>query len=541
MIVVKRALVSVFDKRGLESFARGLRRLGVEMVSTGGTAAYLERRKIPVRRLSEYTGFSEILGGRVKTLHPKVHGALLALRDHPQHRQDLAAMGIELLDLVVTNLYPFEETIRRPGIRFSEAIEQIDIGGPAMIRSAAKNFRHVAVVTDPRTYPAILRELARSGGRLSEETSWRLAVEAFRTTARYDETIARYLAGCNGGAGGVEAVPAASHVTRLTSHVSCPPFPSELCLRYLKVQDLRYGENPHQRAALYRLPGAARGRLATARQRHGKELSYNNLLDLHAAWGLVRELGEPASAIVKHGNPCGVATASRLAASFAAALRCDPASAYGGIVALNRPVDRATARALARARFLECIVAPGFAQAALVLLRRKKHLRLMMVKGVGRGASTVRVMPIDGGALAQEDDAQRPAVEELRQARVVTRRRPTAAQRRALAFAWTVAKHAKSNAIVIARGTVTIGIGAGQTSRVASVEDAVRKAGARARGACLASDGFFPMADGVEAAGRAGVRAIVQPGGSIRDAEVIRAADRFKIAMLCTGVRHFKH
>ncbi len=535
MIVVKRALVSVYDKAELDVFARGLHRLGVEIVSTGGTASFLERLKIPVRRLAEYTGFTEILGGRVKTLHPKVHGALLARRDQPEHCQDLETMGIELIDLAVVNLYPFRQTIEREGVRFSEAIEQIDIGGPAMLRSAAKNFQHVAVVCRPQQYAMILNELSRSGGRLREETSWQLAVEAFRTTAEYDESIAHYLEGRSdrsedGGAG-----------VSVKQQVAGPLFPSELALRYVKAQELRYGENPHQRAVLYRLPDAAGIGLASAKQLHGKELSYNNLLDMNAAWGIVRELEEPAAAIVKHTNPCGVAMAKRLDAAYRAAFRCDPVSAYGGIVAFNRTVDRAAAMALSRARFVECVVAPGFAREALPLLRQKKNLRLVAVKASARRQQECQVTMIDGGALTQESDRRQSAAMDVERAKVVTRRKVTVAQRRSLVFAWVVAKHAKSNAIVIVKGSATVGIGAGQTSRVGSVEDAVRKAGARAKGAGLASDGFFPMADGLEVAAKAGVRAAVHPGGSIRDAEVIAAADRHGIAMLCTGVRHFKH
>ncbi len=542
MIVVKRALVSVYDKAELDVFAKGLHQLGVEIVSTGGTATFLERLKIPVRRLAEYTGFTEILGGRVKTLHPKVHGALLARRDQPEHCQDLETMGIELIDLVAVNLYPFQQTIEREGVRFSEAIEQIDIGGPAMLRSAAKNFQHVAVVCQPQRYATILNELSRSGGRLREETSWQLAVEAFQTTAEYDESIAHYLEGRSDRSdGGGAKMPVEQNVAGRRSQVAGPLFPSELALHYVKVQVLRYGENPHQRAVLYRLPDAAGVGLASAKQLHGKELSYNNLLDMNAAWGIVRELEEPSAAIVKHTNPCGVAMAKRLDAAYRAAFRCDPVSAYGGIVAFNRMVDLATATALSRARFVECVVAPGFAREALPLLRQKKNLRLVAVKASARRHQECQVTMIDGGALAQESDRRQSAGTDVERAKAVTRRKVTVAQHRSLAFAWVVAKHAKSNAIVIVKGTATVGIGAGQTSRIGSVADAVRKAGARAKGAVLASDGFFPMADGLEVAAKAGVRAAVHPGGSIRDAEVIAAADRHGVAMLCTGVRHFKH
>ncbi|OGX41579.1 MAG: bifunctional phosphoribosylaminoimidazolecarboxamide formyltransferase/IMP cyclohydrolase [Omnitrophica WOR_2 bacterium RIFCSPHIGHO2_02_FULL_68_15] len=535
MVIVRRALLSVSDKTGLVPFAQGLVRLGVQLLSTGGTAKLLRAHRVPVRDVSEFTGFPELLEGRVKTLHPKVHGAILAKRDHPTHVAQARQHGFEFIDLVVVNLYPFEATVRGGGATLEEAIEQIDIGGPAMLRSAAKNFRAVGVVCRPARYPEILEALAKAKGRLPDEQLYDLAVEAFAHTAWYDSAIYAYLDGRR---------PAGA----------TPPLPDQLVLQAVKRQDLRYGENPHQRAAFYQTlpplgtPPAASALtptgLAAMTQLHGKALSFNNLLDVSAASALAHEFPQPCVAIIKHTNPCGVACAPTLRLAFQRAYACDPLSAFGSIIGFNRIVDVPTARALVASEFLECLAAPGYQAAALKLLQQKKNLRILKLpppaphQGPSAGARGLDVKTIAGGCLVQDLDrlGADPAAW-----KAVTRRAPTAAQRRSLTFAWLVAKHVKSNAIVVVRSLQTVGIGVGQTSRVDSAATALKKAGRRARGAVLASDGFFPKPDGVQVAARAGIAAIVQPGGSIRDAQVIAAADRAKLAMVVTGQRHFRH
>ena len=527
MVTVRRALLSVSDKTGLVPLAQGLVQLGVQLLSTGGTAKLLRSHHLPVQEVSEFTGFPELLEGRVKTLHPKVHGAILAKRDHPRHVAQAKRHGLEFIDLVVVNLYPFEATVREGTATLEAAVEQIDIGGPAMLRSAAKNHCAVGVVCHPGRYETVLAELQQSRGRLSDETLYALAVEAFAHTAWYDSAIYTYLA---------------------SRRLPAPTLPDRLVIQAIKRQDLRYGENPHQRGAFYQTlppvgvklpePPLAPAGLAAAVQLHGKHLSFNNLLDLSAAYALAHEFREPCAAIVKHTNPCGVACAPTLRLAFQRAYACDPRSAFGSIVGFNQIVDVPTARALLASEFLECLAAPGYQAAALALLRRKKNLRILKIP-VGRGRRRgLDVKTVAGGWLVQDLDEEgvRPAAW-----KTVTRRVPTAAERRSLAFAWLVAKHAKSNAIVVAKGTQTVGIGVGQTSRVDSAIVALKKAGRRARGAVLASDGFFPKADGVQVAARAGIRAIIQPGGSIRDAEVIAAAERGRVAMLVTGQRHFRH
>jgi phosphoribosylaminoimidazolecarboxamide formyltransferase/IMP cyclohydrolase len=528
MIRVRRALLSVSDKAGLVDFARGLAGLSVELFSTGGTAHTLREAGLSATEVSQVTGFPEMLDGRVKTLHPRIHGAILALRENPEHEAQLAAQAILPIDLVAVNLYPFEATLARPDATTAEAIEQIDIGGPAMLRSAAKNFAGVVAVCDPGDYAPVLRELHENAGAVSAATRLDLARKAFTHTARYDVLVSAFF----------DRLVTEPSQAAPNSRVA---FPSLLHLRLEKVQDLRYGENPHQRAAFYR-DLDRKGGLAEARQLHGKELSYNNLLDVQAAWDVATEFAEPVAAIVKHGNPCGVASAERLLDAYTRANAADPVSAFGGIVATNRPLDGETARAIART-FVEAVVAPGFAEDALTALREKKNLRLLAfpdAHGAPRAGNTEAfdLRRVRGGFLIQEPDA---AMLDEAAVRTVTRRTPSTAEARALRFAWRVAKHVKSNAIVLATEHATVGIGAGQMSRVDAVKLAIMKAGAATRGTALASDAFFPFRDAVDLAAAAGVTAIIQPGGSVRDAEVIAAADEHGLAMLFTGMRHFRH
>jgi phosphoribosylaminoimidazolecarboxamide formyltransferase/IMP cyclohydrolase len=515
-VSIRRALLSVSDKTGLVEFARGLAELGARLISTGGTRKALAAAGLTVDDVSDVTGFPEMLDGRVKTLHPRIHAGLLAVRDNPEHMATLAEHRIEPIDLVVVNLYPFEQTVARPGSTREEIIENIDVGGPSMIRAAAKNL--VAVVTNPRQYDAVLAELRDHNGALSLDTRQRLAAAAFACTAAYDTAIANYF---------------------------LPPgeFPDRLLLALDRKSGLRYGENPHQRAAFYVEPTARRPAIAAADVLHGKELSYNNILDLDSAWNLVREFAAPAACVIKHNNPCGAAIAETVAEAFHQAYAGDPLSAFGGILAFNRPVDAATAERVAEPnRFIEAIIAPDYAPAAQELLTTKpkwgKNLRLLRAgppDGPPRGLDYRRV---DGGWLVQERDS---AGHDFADAKVVTKRQPTDAERADLQFAWLVCKHVKSNAIVLAKGRAVVGVGAGQMSRVDSTDLAVRKAGERARGAVLASDAFFPFRDSIDAAARAGVTAVVQPGGSVRDAESIAACDEHGIAMIVTGVRHFRH
>ena len=514
---ITRALISVSDKTGVAAFASGLAALGVEIISTGGTAKLLREQGLPVRDVAEVTGFPEMLNGRVKTMHPKILGGILAVRSNPTHRAAIEAHGIACIDLVAINLYPFEQTAAKPGVAFEELIENIDIGGPSMIRSAAKNFEDVTVVVDAADYAALLEELRNNQGSVSRETRARLARKAFATTAAYDGAISTTLLKLAG-----EALPEDFH------------------LNYRKFMDLRYGENPHQKAALYR-DGRSAGRgLAWARQIQGKELSYNNLLDLEAALRLAGEFTEPTAAIIKHTNPCGVATAATLRQSYESARDADPQSAFGSVIALNRPMDAATAEAMAPL-FVEAVVAPGYEPKALERLASKKNLRLMELASASGAGEEIDLRKIGGGLLLQTRDARGAEPEQWK---CVTERKPTAEEQAALIFAWRVVKHVKSNAIVYARGGVTVGVGAGQMSRVDSVRIGAAKArelGHSLAGTVVASDAFFPFADGVEEAANAGATALVQPGGSVRDAEVIAAANRLNLAMMFTGVRHFRH
>ncbi len=524
MAKVRRALLSVSDKRGVVEFARGLAEMGVEILSTGGTADLLRKASVPVKEVAEVTGFPEMLDGRVKTLHPAVHGGLLARRDLPEHMAALEKHGILPIDLVVVNLYPFESTVAKEGVTREEAIEQIDIGGPSMIRSAAKNQASVAVVCNPDRYEEVLAAMRAGGCEVPESLRFDLAREAFRTTARYDAAIGSWLAAKGEGS-----------------------FPIMYTPLFEKVVDLRYGENPHQRAALYREAGATEPSVSSAEVLWGKELSYNNLLDLDGGLELVREFAGPAAAVIKHNNPCGCAEADSLEDAFRRAYDGDRVSAFGCILASNRVVDAATAAAIARPEtFVEGIVAPGYAGGAIETLTQRqpwgKNIRILKVAdpaSAPREKSARDLKRISGGLLLQDRD--RMLLPTGPGPKCVTKRAPTEEETRDLLFAWPVCKHVKSNAIVLAKGRAVVGVGAGQMSRVDSSELALKKAGERARGAVLASDAFFPFPDGVEVAGKAGVTAVIQPGGSRNDHAVIDACNALDVAMLFTGMRHFRH
>jgi phosphoribosylaminoimidazolecarboxamide formyltransferase/IMP cyclohydrolase len=522
---IHRALLSVSQKDGIVEFAKALHALGVQLLSTGGTASLLQAGGLPVVAVSDYTGFPEILDGRVKTLHPRIHGGILAKRENPAHQSALATHGIEPIDLVVVNLYPFGEVIARPQLSREEALEQIDIGGPTLVRAAAKNFPSVAVVVDPTDYALVLDDI-RTTGAVSAERRWQLAQKAFAHTAQYDALIAAYLS--------QEQAP-----WQLDGRPDGAAFPETLTLTFNKVQELRYGENPHQAAALYRDRLDNRLSLAQAQQLQGKALSYTNLLDVNAALGLVLEFPDtPACCIIKHTNPCGVGLGSTLTEAFQRALACDPVSAYGGIIGVNRPLDGVTVRAL-RGLLVEAIIAPGYAEDALSGLQRRENLRLLALPALGTlSLSPFEIRSIAGGLLLQARDAQGWDPAKLQ---VVSQRQPTAEEWASLAFAWCVAKHVKSNAIVLARDGQTVGIGAGQMSRVDAVKLAAMKAQLPTVGSVLASDAFFPFRDGVDEAAKVGVTAIAHPGGSIRDGEVAQAADEHGLAMVLTGIRHFKH
>jgi phosphoribosylaminoimidazolecarboxamide formyltransferase/IMP cyclohydrolase len=507
MHIIQRVLISVTDKTGVVEFALELTELGVEIVSTGGTARLLREAGVPVKDVAEVTGFPEMLDGRVKTLHPKIAGGILAIRSNAAHRHAIEEHGIAPIDMVVVNLYRFEDVAAKPDARLEDLIENIDIGGPTMIRAAAKNYQDVAVVVSPADYGIVIEEMRKDG--LSLETRWHLAKKAFRTTADYDAAIG----------------------ARLEKVDSTSPLPSDLNLRAPKLMDLRYGENPHQAAALYGRRGQG---IAGAEQLHGKELSYNNLVDLDAAWQLAAEFSEPAAAIVKHTNPCGCAEQGSLAEAYHKAFECDPLSAYGGVIGFNRAVDEETAREVAKT-FIEAMAAPDYSPEALAVLRTKKNLRLMRVTP---GPNRLVVKSISGGFLAQTAD---DATLNRAAAVVKTRRAPSDEEWRALEFAWKVAKHVKSNAIVYARAGQAVGVGAGQMSRVDSVKIGAMKAVLPLAGTVVASDAFFPFPDGLEEAVAHGATALIQPGGSVRDDEVIAAADRLGVAMVFTGVRHFRH
>ena len=550
---IKRALISVSDKTGVVEFAAELSKMGVEIISTGGTAKALRDAKVPVIEISDYTGFPEILDGRLKTLHPKIHGGILGIRENKKHAEEMAKNGVEPIDLIVVNLYPFEATVAKSGCTFEEAIENIDIGGPTMLRAAAKNHHDVAVVCDPSDYAPIIKEMKEKDGAVSAETKFRLAKKVFAHTARYDSAII-------------------THLSRLDDGKKILEMPDVVGFTFEKMQDLRYGENPHQKAAFYRDPaGTKEPCVANAKQLHGKELSYNNIMDSDATIEMVGEFSDSpfAAVIVKHANPCGVAISkTSLADAFAKALVCDPVSAFGGIIGLNRTLDEATAKAISET-FFEVIVVPSYEAKALDILKQKKNIRLLEVPGLGTlplckgeaggGRSTLPFPPLQregitlrkvvGGVLVQDRDTSR---EDVRASKVVTKRAPSEEEWEALKFAWHVCKHVKSNAIVYTSAERTLGIGGGQTSRVdaakiaaikmhALLHQASHESRVTSHGIVVASDAFFPFRDGVDAAAEAGATAAIQPGGSIRDEEVIKAADEHNMAMVFTGVRHFRH
>lgn len=516
----RRAVLSVSDKTGIVELASGLVAIGYELISTGGTFKTITEAEIPVRYVTEITGFPEILDGRVKTLHPMIHAGILA-RETEDHLQQLEANGIGIIDLVVVNLYPFKETISKPGVQFEDAIENIDIGGPSMVRAAAKNQERVTVVVNPQRYGEVL-EVLREKGEVPFGVRKRLAAEAFAHTAEYDLYIANYLE---------------KELTGEDDSDSTVRLPSILRISAQKVQDLRYGENPQQRAAFYR-GAVASGTLAEGHQIQGKELSYNNWVDMDAAWAIVRDFSECSCAIIKHTNPCGTALGKTPLEAYTRALAADPISAFGGILAFNRVVDGECAREL-RAHFYEVIVAPQFSPEAQEILKEKVNLRLVVVaRGIKNEAPQWKVRSIQGGFLVQEEDAGTVPTAEWE---VVTEKKPSRDDLRELDFAWRVVKHVKSNAIVLSRNGQTLGVGAGQMNRVGSVKIALEQAGKEAKEAYLASDAFFPFPDSLEEAAKAGIRAVVQPGGSVKDQEVIDAANRLKLIMVFTHRRHFKH
>ena len=510
---IRRALISVSDKRGLTEFAKALSAMNVEIISTGGTCATLKGEGIAVRSVSDVTGFPEILDGRVKTLHPKIHAGLLAVADNAEHMKQLEELNIEPIDLVVVNLYPFEQTIAKAGVTLDDAIEQIDIGGPTMLRSAAKNFKHKAVIVNPDRYDSIIAEMRANNCTITETTCFNLAREVFRHTTAYDSVITGYLDGIS---------------------TATPMFPDVYHLALRKEQELRYGENPHQTAALY-------GSFSKIFEHlHGKELSYNNIVDIAAAAQLVAEFDEPTVAIIKHTNPCGVGSAPNIAEAYAKAFATDTKSAFGGIVAMNRELDMAAAEMINEI-FTEVIVAPAYADGVLGFLKKKKDRRLIHCRGDLRTLQSPDIKSVPGGLIMQSPDRARVQPENLK---VVTKRKPRPDELRAMLFGWRVAKHVKSNAIVYALADRTIGVGAGQMSRIDSARVASWKAnemGLSVRGTAVASDAFFPFADGLLEAINAGSTCVIQPGGSVRDEEVIAAADKHEVAMVLTGIRHFKH
>ena len=509
----KRAIISVSNKKGIVTFAKQLAELGVEIISTGGTKRVLAEHGIPVTSISEVTNFPEILDGRVKTLHPHIHGGLLAVREDEAHAQQLKEHAITPIDFVIVNLYPFQETIAKPNVSLMEAIENIDIGGPTMLRAAAKNHAYVTAIVDPNDYHLVIEQLKQYGEVLLE-TRRALAAKVFRHTAAYDAMIAQYLTDIVG-----------------------ETYPETMTMTFVKKQSLRYGENPHQTAAFYEKPLRSPFSIATAKQLHGKELSYNNINDANAALQIVAEFNEPAAVAVKHMNPCGVGVGETIAEAFQKAYEADPTSIFGGIVALNREVDEQTAAQL-NDIFLEIIIAPSFTEQALALLTRKKNIRLLTVDFQAERKQEPFVVSVRGGLLVQDEDTY--TIDDAN-VQVVTERQPTEEEWANLTFAWRVVKHVKSNAIVLAKNGMTIGVGAGQMNRVGAARIAIEQAGEKAKGAVLASDAFFPMSDTVETAAQAGVTAIIQPGGSIRDEDSIQKANEYGIAMVFTGVRHFKH
>lgn len=509
----KYALISVSDKRGVVNFAQGLQELGYEIISTGGTAKTLQEAGVKVTPVAELTGFPEILDGRVKTLHPMIHGGILA-RNTENHLQQLADLGIKPIDLVVVNLYPFKETIAKEGVSLEEAIENIDIGGPTMVRAAAKNYERVTVVVNPERYTEVLGQLSHNGA-VNLTTRQKLALEAFSHTASYDQAVSLYLDRQWGG----------------------KEFPEHWFMEGEKIQKLRYGENPHQKAAFYGFKGNREGTIAGAEQLQGKELSYNNLVDLQSAWAIATEFSQPAAAIIKHTNPCGASIGVDLHEAYVRAYSSDPLSAYGGIVGLNREVDEATAEELSKT-FLEAIIAPSFSEEAVSILGKKNNLRLVVMGNKKPIEKEYWIEPVSGGFLVQERDLMKVSAQDLR---IVTKKEPTPEQVEELLYAWQIVKHVKSNAIVVTKNKQILGVGAGQMNRVGSAKIALEQAKEKVRGAVLASDAYFPFSDTIEVAANMGITAIIQPGGSIRDEDVITKANEYGLAMVFTGVRHFKH
>ncbi len=511
---MKRALISVFDKTGIVDFAKSLDSMGWEIISTGGTSKALKAEGIKVMDISDLTKFPECFDGRVKTLHPNVEGGILAIRDNDNHKKQMAELGVEPIDIVVCNLYPFKQTILKPGVSHEEIIENIDIGGPTMIRAAAKNYKFVTVITDPEDYNLVISEL-KTKGDTSAEIKEMLAAKVFIHTSHYDALIAGYF-----------------------SEKLNIKYPKTITLTYEKKQDLRYGENPHQSAAFYTSIKGTEGTLTAAVQLHGKELSYNNIGDTDGALETLKEFDEPTIVAAKHANPCGVGSASTLVEAYRRAYEADPVSIYGGIVAANREIDAATATEMAKI-FLEVVVAPSFSKEALEILTKKKNIRLLQLPHISaKDISASKAKTVLGGLLMQDLDTLLLNEDELK---VVTKRQPTETEMRDLMFAWKVVKHAKSNGIAIAKDLCTTGVGPGQVSRIWALENAIRQGGERIPGSVMASDAFFPFSDCVEAAHHAGITAIIQPGGSVRDQESIEAADKYGIAMIFTGMRHFKH
>lgn len=513
--MAKRALISVSDKTGVVEFARELTNLGFEIISTGGTSKALSDAGIEVINISDITGFPECLDGRVKTLHPNVHAGILAMRGNAEHMEQLKKLGVETIDVVAINLYPFKQTILKPGVEFAEAIENIDIGGPTMIRAAAKNYQDVCVIVDPADYSKLIDEL--KGGEVSLDTKKYFAYKVFEHTAQYDAMIYTYLG----------------------KETNQPKFPNDFTVTYEKVQDMRYGENPHQQAAFYKEIGSERiGGISNATQLHGKELSYNNIMDADAAVCMVKEFDEPAVVAVKHANPCGIAVGADIHEAYVKAYESDPVSIFGGIIAANREIDAKTAEEISKI-FLEIVIAPSFTDEAFEIISKKKNIRILKLENISKKNTKdmFDFKKVAGGLLVQEIDTELMG-EELK---VVTEKQPTEKEMKDLLFAWKVVKYTKSNAIVLAKDNVTTGVGPGQTNRVTALEIAINYAKEKSVGSVMASDAFFPFPDCVEAAAKAGVTAIIQPGGSIRDEESIQKCNELGISMIFTGMRHFKH
>lgn len=511
------ALLSVYDKKGLAQFAKGLIKLGFEIVSSGGTAKFLKKARVKVTEVAQLTKYPSMLGGRVKTLHPIIHGGILANRSLPDHLADMKKYKIRPIDIVACNLYPFEATIAKPKCTLEEAVEQIDIGGPAMVRASAKNFKDVTVIVDPADYPNILKELKENKGRTTYETRQKMALKGFRHTRAYDAAVSGYLS---------------------KKFEGGERFPSQVEIDLEKIQGLRYGENPHQQAAFYREKGKGlKGNITEAKQLHGKELSFNNIVDLDSAWALVNYFVEPTVTVVKHNNPCGTAKARNLAEAYRKAYECDKVSAFGGIIAANREVDEEMVQAIGDL-FVEAIIAPSYSDKALNILKQKKNLRIMQSPLMGVKHGVLDYKRVSGGFLIQDADLAQLGINEIK---TVTKKEPTLGQMDDLFFAWGVAKQVKSNAIVFVKDGATVGVGAGQMSRIDSTEIAAKKAGNKVKGAVMASDAFFPFRDNVDLAAKLGISAIIQPGGSIRDQDSIDAANQHGIAMVFTGRRHFRH